>query len=312
LPIFAPQLINLLIQKKIAWLSALLLCISLLTAQVNVAVVFDRQNIETGDTFTMRVLVTGTNAKPDRIDLSAWSAVLPTENVLRRSAWTHTADKWVSEYTLLIFDAFEGELPPLGVLSLSGEKALSNPVAIKVTSTPSPDDLEKMEPVRDIRYEPLLWTDYALLLGILVALYTVYLFLIRKKKKPPVQIQALVAVAAPVVPPHIIALQKLKKLEQAKPWKSGDIKGYYADLSSILKEYLENKYHILALESTTREVEILLKKIPLQEGRTMALLTVLRQTDLAKYAQALDPGKPHEQFLLKAEEFVHKTAEETI
>lgn len=304
------SLINLL--RLFLWLPALLLYCSILTAQVNVAVVFDRASIETGDTFVMKVIVSGTNAKPDRVDFSAWKDVLPNENILRRSAWEKSAGRWTSQYTLIFFDALDQELPPLTVLSLAGEPAQSSPVALKVTATPAPNDIEKMEPIRDIKHEPLLWSDFALLLGLIGLGYGIYYFIFKKKKPAPVAIP--VEMPAPVehVLPHALALQKLKKLEQTRPWQHGKIKDYYADLSHILKEYVETRFQVPALESTTREVEILLKNKALQEGRIMTLINVLRQTDLAKYAQALGPDRPHEQFLMKAEEFVQKTADETI
>ena len=296
----------------LVWLPALLFYCSALTAQVNVAVVFDRAQIETGDTFVMRVVVSGTNAKPDRIDFSAWKDILPNENILRRSTWEKSAGRWTSQYTLIVFDAVDQEMPPLTVLSLAGEQASSNPVKLKVSATPAPNAIEKMEPVRDIRHEPLLWSDFALLLGLIGLGYGVYHFIFKKKKQAPVVVPVEMPVPVEHVSPHTLALQKLKKLEQTRPWQKGNIKEYYADLSHILKEYVETRFQVPALESTTREVEILLKNKALQEGRIMMLINVLRQTDLAKYAQALGPDRPHEQFLMKAEEFVQKTADETI
>ena len=170
-----------------------------------------------------------------------------------------------------------------------------------------------MAPQRDIRREALQWTDFALLAALLVVLYGLYRVFFQKKKKAlvvnPPQQEAPVS-TAPAVPFHELALQELKRLEREKPWLKGKVKSYYSDLSHILNQYIESQYKVPALESTTRELEILLRSTPFPPQRMELLLGVLRQADLVKYAQAHEQKQAHEHYLLKAEELIKKTATE--
>lgn len=54
--------------------------------------------------------------------------------------------------------------------------------------------------------------------------------------------------------PHELALQKLVALQQQKLWQKGDVKPYQSELTFIIREYLENRFNIQALESTTDEI----------------------------------------------------------
>ena len=77
--------------------------------------VFDRSDIETGDTFVLRILVSGTEARPDRADFRPWSRWIPAENVLSAGQWTRSGAQWINNYTLIAFDSFHTTLPSLPV-----------------------------------------------------------------------------------------------------------------------------------------------------------------------------------------------------
>ena len=148
--------------KRIIWFCLIFTCTLALPAQTSVALVFNDQDIETGDTFSVRVLVSGTNARPDRVNFSAWRDFLPPENILRSSAWTRSGNNWVSEHKLIVFDAVVTIMPPFSVYLLAGEPVFSNPIKWKVRATATNGELYDMAPQRDIRREALQWTDFAL------------------------------------------------------------------------------------------------------------------------------------------------------
>ena len=90
------------------------------------------------------------------------------------------------------------------------------------------------------------------LIGVFALIVVVALLLYwlsqRKKRKNPV-IQVLTKQEA-----HTLALRKLKELDAEKKWQKGDIKNYYLSLSETIREYIENRFYVLAKESTTPEI----------------------------------------------------------
>ena len=85
---------------------------------------------------------------------------------------------------------------------------------------------------------------------------------------------------------HEIALQQLRQLDAAKKWQSGNVKGYYLELSEIIREYIENRFLVLAKESTTQEIItnlILLEEV--SRGQINHLKELLELADLAKFAK---------------------------
>ena len=278
--------------------------------------VFDRPSAEIGDTIGLRIVVSGTAAKPDRVDFSAWHAFLPEENVLRRSNWEQSGGKWVSNYTLIVFDSVNQEVPPLAIRLLSGDSAMTNPIQMVVMPVRVSGDLAELATIRSIHQESLLWSDFALILLSFLAIGALVLYFLRRKKRPKHQNtqQVQQQEVAPVVieqptPAHTKALQELARLSREKPWQKGEIKAYYVELSLIVRNYLEERYQISAPESTTREIEAMLRQTGFPKERMSDLRKILDQSDLAKYAQDLGSDKPHEQYLLRSEELIKQTAQ---
>jgi len=84
-------------------------------------------------------------------------------------------------------------------------------------------------------------------------------------------------------PAHIIALQKLEKLELSNLLEEGKVKQFYVNLSWICREYLENRYHIPVLESTTSEIRLLTRKNNIDFYAKF--VNLLLQCDKVKYAR---------------------------
>ncbi len=110
-------------------------------------------------------------------------------------------------------------------------------------------------------------------------------------------------------PGHVIALEKLNELEKEKLWQAGRIKEYQSRLTHIIREYLENRFNIQALESTTDEIIMALRQNALDKDNEQTLVQILQIADLVKFAKAKPPVDIHAAFLKKAEAFVDCTKE---
>lgn len=92
----------------------------------------------------------------------------------------------------------------------------------------------------------------------------------------------------PKEPAHIVALKKLQKLKEQELIQKGEIKEFYSQLSLIFREYLENRFKIDALESTTTEILVscqTIEEIKNQESVISDLKDFLFISDLAKFAK---------------------------
>jgi hypothetical protein len=100
------------------------------------------------------------------------------------------------------------------------------------------------------------------------------------------------------------ALQQLRELQNKKLLEKNLVKEYYAELSLIIREYLEVKYGIPALESTTLETLTLLSGNGFPKVKLPMLKDILQKTDLVKYAKSEPPNAQHEAVIELAKEFV--------
>ena len=123
------------------------------------------------------------------------------------------------------------------------------------------------------------WVLLAAALGLMVW-FMVYYFKKKKRNEP------VLARAIPVEAPDIIALRELEQLKAEKVWQQGRVKEYYSRLSDIIRTYLENRYNIMALEQTSYEILIAVQDYTGKDTNYGLLKTLLRLSDLVKFAKA--------------------------
>lgn len=178
---------------------------------------------------------------------------------------------------------------------------------------PPVQDSLKVAPIKTIKEESSNLSDYviyfiiiglAIIFGLIYWWYTKY-YKNREERK--------ITVAAPdvYVPSHRIALKKLSDLKGKKLWQQGDIKTYQSELTYIIREYLEGRYDMSALESTTDEIVKNLTEELNSDDDVISLKRILQVADLVKFAKAKPDENIHESFMDEAESFVERTADET-
>jgi len=274
------------------------------SGQATANAALDPARVSVGDTFALRVLVSGTRVTPRSVNFAAWQHTIPPDNILGRSAWQRSGEKWVQRISLIALDTADIHLPPLTVFLHLGDTVQTNPVRLTVVGTTASADLRDLDDIRDIRPEPTLWYDYWpwAAAGLVALLVLFRLFRRRPRRQRPMQ-----PVVSPTAPPpsaREIALEKLERLEREKPWLKGNLLEYYAALSMIVREYVEHQYSIPATESTTREIGELLKNTAFPPERRAVLDVLLQQSDLVKFAEMVPSSDYHVQALAKAKQVV--------
>ncbi len=91
----------------------------------------------------------------------------------------------------------------------------------------------------------------------------------------------------PAESPYEIALRRLNALAAAGLIEKGNFKQYYIELTLILRNYIEGRFGIAAIESTTLELKRSLRHDDLPRVQADAALSVLMRADLVKFAKYL-------------------------
>jgi hypothetical protein len=145
-----------------------------------------------------------------------------------------------------------------------------------------------------------------LILAILIAgavTYAVLWFLKRRRHKT----EATETPLAPPRPPHEIALEALDRLRDGRLFQTGHLKEYYTILTEILRRYIEARWEIPAMESTSfqlmRDVEYKVNDANLR----LLLENLLADADLAKFAKNQPDETTCQRDLEKGYIFVQKT-----
>jgi len=127
-----------------------------------------------------------------------------------------------------------------------------------------------------------------IIIGVLGFGFVIFYFFRKRKRNEPIFKPAKI-----VPPPHLVALDELEKLEKEKLWQQGKIKIYYVRLTGIIRIYIEDRFHVPAMEQITEEIMDGMKVHYPQDDPVMFKLNqMLELSDLAKFAKFLpDPSE---------------------
>jgi hypothetical protein len=145
--------------------------------------------------------------------------------------------------------------------------------------------------------------------GALAAIIAIIIIIIIIRRMRKVEMP-LVIEDAPKIPAHITALEKLEKLKEQKLWQEGKIKLYYSSMTDILREYIENRFRIQAMEQTTDEILFGFRNAAVDEESKTKLKQVLTLADLVKFAKEQPLPDENETSLKNVYDFVNGTKRE--
>lgn len=127
-------------------------------------------------------------------------------------------------------------------------------------------------------------TPYILGIILLGAIIFLVLYSVKRKKKNKPFFSLPVK---PKEPPHIIALRELDRIKNEKIWQKEKTKQYYSEVTDVLRNYIEERFEIRAMEQTTDEIldSFRYRKDLLSEKSFTNLSQILSLADLVKFAK---------------------------
>lgn len=148
------------------------------------------------------------------------------------------------------------------------------------------------------------WLVVLIGLGIAIAVF----WLVRRYLNQPIQpVEVDNAPTPEVVAPHVLALEQLEALRDEQLWQRGEVKRYHIRLNNIFREYLENRYHIQALEETSDEILTTFQMRGMPPAIYERVTGAMRMADLVKFAKAKPGDSDNEEAFAAVQQFVERT-----
>ena len=199
-----------------------------------------------------------------------------------------TNDKWelIKQYGVTQFDTGRFTIPRIAVL-INGKPSFSDSLKVEVFNVKVDTLKQKMYDVKDVAQVETSsnWWKYLLVILLLVGIAALAYWLIKKYQNRPQEEEPI------YTSPIEKATSLLQQLETKELWQKGEVKGYYSELTDIVRNYIEEEIEIPAMESTTSELITELrrvanqKKLKLSKETLVNLEKVLMQADLVKFAK---------------------------
>lgn len=205
------------------------------------------------------------------------------------------------------FDSGFWAVPPFRFL-LNGAPVDTEPLLIEVR-TVQVDASKRVRGIKDIHVLPFsigYWIGQHLTwIAVGAALVALAVMVILLRRRRPAVVHTAPELQLPLNERITAALHAL---ERERVWQQGDHKGYHSRLTDLLRGYVEERYRVPALESTTDELLKELRVSPLSTDQRGHLANMLRLADMVKFAKMLPSPQENEQMMAGALRFVQETA----
>lgn len=206
------------------------------------------------------------------------------------------------------FDQGQYALPPLSMQRMTKDGVVDTLVfdsqLLDVKTMPVDTATFQLHEIKgQIKYpitfkEVLPWVGAVL--GILGVIALIVWLVIRYSKKRGAE-------AEKKEPAHIVAFRKLDKYKGNKMWAPEKQKAFYSGVTDALREYIDARYDIGAMEMTTADIMKELKKTDISEELQIGLKELFERADYVKFAKYIASDEENAAALPLAVRFVAST-----
>lgn len=176
-------------------------------------------------------------------------------------------------------------------------------VPVEVDTTAQPMDIKGVASPPFVLWDYIPdWLWYVLAALLLIAGCVVAYYYWQKRRRP----EDVIAQENPV-PPYERAVAELQALRESKLWQQGQEKSYYTRLVDILREYIDDRFGINAMEMTSSQIIDALKRNGEMREVNRYLGEILSMADFVKFAKMRPLPDDNERVMRQAFEFVELT-----
>lgn len=250
-----------------------------------------------GDTITEKIEI---------ISTSAIDTTMPSKN----------DPNLLQQHQQLIISAYDSgyfAIPPFKFI-VNGDTAnprYTEALLLEVHTVPTDSSAAKIKDIKAPFNEPFNWMWYKnyFYWGIAALVFVIGLFLIIRyyNKRNAVK---LLEPEKPKIPAHITALASLERIRETQVWKDNKIKEYYSEIADTVRLYIEERYGVNALESTSDELLSIMRSQVVDPVSKEKLKQILILSDFVKFAKMIPLEQEHNLTLQSAFDFVNGTKRE--
>lgn len=224
----------------------------------------------------------------------------------------------IQQHQQLIVSAYDSgyfAIPPFKFI-VNGDTTnpqFTEPLLLEVHTVPTDTSAKKIKDIKEPLNQPFDWRWYKSYLywGIAALVFVIAVILIvyyRNKNRKDVILEP----EKPKIPAHITALASLERIKETQIWKDSKIKEYYSEITDTLRLYIEERYGINALESTTDELLTIMRTQVIDPTSKEKLKQILVLSDFVKFAKMIPLEQEHNLTLQMAFDFVNGTKREEV
>lgn len=265
-------------------------------------------SLQVGDTFDFAITL-DRDREYDDISYPDSSHFGPAFEIRSKEQFKLSEYKDSVHYELQFFGTADTLIPKLPVhiaLNQDTTSLYTKPVPIAFSSTISEEE-DSFRPLKPIFEFARTWWPYLLVLLLLAAAgyygYRHYQRWLEEQKEPEERPEF---TPSPFVNPLKKYKKSIKQLENAQLKTQEDYKEFYSDLGDAIRQYYESLYNLPALESTSRELLIMLKNGAIDEDLISDTRAVLQEADMVKFAKFNPTQKQADRALQKANNFLKR------
>jgi hypothetical protein len=184
-------------------------------------------------------------------------------------------------------------------------------LSLKIVPVDVPEEATAadIKDIKDVAEPPFVLWDFVpmwllVLILVLVLLVVVAYFVIKYFKNRKVEEQL---PPQKRIPPYQLAMQELQALRESKLWQQGQEKQYYTRLVDILREYIDSRFGINAMEMTSSQILDALRRNKDTKEVNKYLNEILSMADFVKFAKMRPMPDDNERVMRQAFDFVELT-----